>query len=94
MIEHRLGATAVLVLLLGLVVSWLLLLGPQVKADRPAGPAATYSVAAGDTLWEIAASLTPQGGDVRQVVHDLRVINHLEADPRLRAGQVLVTSAG
>lgn len=94
MIEHRPGANAVLVLLFGLVVSWLLLLGPQVKAERPPRPPVTYTVAPGDTLWDIASGLTPQGGDVRRVLFDLRALNHLQADPRLRTGQVLVTSVG
>ncbi|WP_062517913.1 LysM peptidoglycan-binding domain-containing protein [Demequina gelatinilytica] len=64
-------------------------LGPQAFAsDEPGEPVAVhaYTVAAGETLWDIAASLTPSGADVRDMIIE---IQHLNAMPTtdLAAGE-------
>ena len=41
----------------------------------------------GDTLWSLAVPLAGDG-DVREVVHELRELNHLES-AQLQPGQVL-----
>jgi len=52
--------------------------GDDVAAAGATAPA-VHRVRAGDTLWDIAASVTPPGGDVRATVHEVRRLNGLEA---------------
>jgi Tfp pilus assembly protein FimV len=47
----------------------------------------TYVVRPGDTLWSIAASVSPDR-DPREVIHDLDALNQAPVD-RLRPGMVL-----
>jgi Tfp pilus assembly protein FimV len=47
----------------------------------------TYVVRPGDTLWSIAASVSPHR-DPREVIHDLDALNQAPVDP-LRPGMVL-----
>ena len=47
----------------------------------------TYVVRPGDTLWSIAASVSPDR-DPREVIHDLDALNQAPVD-RLRPGLVL-----
>ncbi len=58
-----------------LVLAALGLLGPVPSPPRPSEEAAVagsvYVVRPGDTLWSIAARLTPRGEDVRPVVAEL-----------------------
>lgn len=49
----------------------------------------THTVAAGETLWSIAADSAGGAGDLRAVVHEIASLNHLSASG-VRAGQVLV----
>jgi len=75
---------AVIALLVGAAV-----LGPQAFASDGGGepvPVDTYTVASGETLWEIASGLTPAGHDVRDT---MREIQHLNSMPgtALDAGQ-------
>ena len=59
------------------------------RADgRPAGPAPTVVVQPGDTLWDIAARVSPRR-DNRDAVADLRRLNGLR-DSEVRPGDVLV----
>lgn len=67
---------------------------PASAARVASGPVETggypaYTVAAGDTLWDIAKATNPQV-DPRAVVLQLRVLNNLPADKTLRVGQVLL----
>ena len=74
-----------LVLLVG-VMLWLL----QPQAVNASGPSETTTVVVGpgDTLWEIADQLAPDGADLRLVVRELVAVNQLESKV-LRPGQVL-----
>ncbi len=82
-----------LVLLLVVVAASFLLLASAVQADGGSAPTAAYTVQAGDTLWDIAATVTPAGSDVRAAVHDLRRLNDLDGSVIL-PGQVLRVPAG
>ena len=50
------------------------LLMPQVARSAP-DPSAVYSytVQPGDTLWSYASAITPDGGDVRDTIDDLKI---------------------
>ncbi|WP_062465054.1 LysM peptidoglycan-binding domain-containing protein [Demequina soli] len=64
-------------------------IGPQAfAADGPAQPAAVdaYTVGAGETLWDIAAALTPAGDDVRDTVAQIQHLNAMP-DTALAAGE-------
>lgn len=52
-----------------------------------------HVVAPGETLWRIAAGITPEGGDVRDTVDRLVRLNHLPS-AGLMAGQVIVVPVG
>lgn len=52
-----------------------------------------HLVVTGDTLWDIAASHTPGGEDVRHTVADIRAANGLE-DSVIYPGQVLQVPVG
>lgn len=82
-----------LVLLMVIVAASLLLLVSAVRADG--GPVATetYVVQTGDTLWEIAAGHTTNGGDVRHAVYELRSLNGLSGST-IKPGQRLEVPAG
>ena len=49
----------------------------------------TYTVARGESLWSIAADLTPEGGDVSATVVTIKRLNALSGS-QLRAGAQLV----
>lgn len=52
-----------------------------------------HRVVTGDTLWDIAAGCTPEGGDVRRTVYDIRRANDL-LSAMLIPGQVLQVPVG
>lgn len=69
--------------------------GPQATAqDDAVQPAQldTYTVARGESLWSIAADLTPQGGDVSATVITIKQLNALSGS-QLRAGAQLYIPA-
>ena len=47
-------------------------------ADGPTPIATTVTVEPGQTLWDVAASVTPAGGDVRATVDDIVELNGLD----------------
>ncbi|GGF89770.1 hypothetical protein GCM10010916_03860 [Paenibacillus abyssi] len=47
------------------------------------------SVSSGDTLWEIARRVQPQGTDLREVVYEIKLRNGLSSSV-LRSGQTLI----
>ncbi|MFH1105548.1 MAG: LysM peptidoglycan-binding domain-containing protein [Actinomycetota bacterium] len=91
------GRNRVVVLLTSVALALVLLLASAVaaQADDPIGPSsasATYvshTVRSGDTLWDIAASYTPAGDDVRDVIVDIKAANELDSSV-IVPGQVLV----
>lgn len=62
------------------------------EGPRTAVEVQTRTVAAGETLWEIAASVATPGQDVRDVVADLSDLNGLLGGG-LQAGQQLLVPA-
>ena len=85
---RRTVALSVLVLV-GAVVA------PQAFAtDDAATPVElnTYTVGSGESLWSIAANLTPEGRDVRDTMDQIVVLNALQSS-QLQAGEQLVIPA-
>ncbi|WP_062384741.1 LysM peptidoglycan-binding domain-containing protein [Demequina iriomotensis] len=63
--------------------------GPQAFAsDAPAEPVAVdaYTVASGETLWDIAAAITPDGDDVRDMIARIQHLNSMPSTA-LAAGE-------
>jgi len=54
----------------------------------------TYTVGSGETLWSIAANLTPEGRDVRDTMAEIQALNAM-SDSQLQAGeQILLPQQG
>lgn len=81
------------VLLTVVAVFLVLLLASGVGAQSAPIPTGTHRVAAGETLWTIAESMTPPGGDVREVVFSIKRLNELDSS-LIRPGEILVVPAG
>lgn len=83
----------VVLLLAGLVLAGGIQ-GGQALADGPsrALEVTTYTVAAGETLWDIAAAQARPGEDVRDVVLELKSLNELRT-AGLAAGQEIILPA-
>lgn len=82
----------VVVLLALLLVALPLVIGvraAQAEAPASAPQVERHVVAPGETLWQIAATITEPGEDVRDVVGDLVRLNALP-DSSLLAGQTIV----
>ena len=64
-------------------------------ADAPgsATPVVTYTVAPGETLWQIAGTVAAPGQDLRDVVAELVSLNELPG-AGLQAGQQILLPAG
>lgn len=87
----RRAALLVVVVALGAI----LLAGRAAAADD-SGPlrVQVYTVAAGDTLWQIASRVTTPGEDIRDVVIRLEQLNRMSSVD-LRAGeQILIPALG
>lgn len=83
-----------LVILFVLLVAALVLLFPRVVHTQSPGPMAVgehYTVAAGDTLWEIAAERAGKR-DVREIVYLIEKANDLSS-VEIQPGQVLFIPA-
>lgn len=66
--------------------------GPKAFAtDATAAPVQldTYTVGSGDTLWDIAANLTPQGRDVRDTMAQIQDVNAMTGT-QLQAGEQIL----
>ncbi|WP_143338296.1 LysM peptidoglycan-binding domain-containing protein [Demequina sp. NBRC 110054] len=85
----RLRRALVLMVLLALAM----LIAPRALAGADAVPVesslTSYTVATGDTLWEIASALTPAGDDVSETVAEIVEINRM-ADSSLMAGEQIL----
>ncbi|EXX89821.1 LexA family transcriptional regulator [Paenibacillus darwinianus] len=62
------------------------------KAEAAAKGERTIIVSSGDTLWEIARSVQPEGDDVRKTVYMIKKRNGLSGSA-LQAGQSLIVPA-
>ena len=85
---------AVFVALGLMLVAALVMLGSRAAADGPVSAVQVerHVVAPGETLWQVAAGITPRGHDVRDTVAELVRLNELPG-AALQAGQVIVVPA-
>jgi len=85
------------VALLAIALVAIAVFGPKAFAnDASEAPVQldTYTVGSGETLWSIAANLTPEGRDVRDTMADIREVNAMTGS-QLQAGeQILLPHAG
>ncbi len=81
------------VLLTIVAVFLVLLLASGVGAQSGPIPTSQHRVTSGETLWTIAESMTPPGGDVREVVFTIKRLNELDTS-LIRPGDILVVPAG
>lgn len=94
--RYRSAPSRAIVIITTIVIALVLLLASSVGASGEPGSTTgdiatasrTYIVRSGDTLWEIAAEVMPDGGDVRDVVGLIRTMNGLERSV-IRPGQRL-----
>jgi len=94
----RRGRVVLVLLALVLVVGGVLggvLFASQASADGTvsAQEVQRHVVVPGETLWRIAAGITPSGHDVRDTVDRLVRLNHLP-NASLMAGQIIVVPVG
>jgi nucleoid-associated protein YgaU len=80
-------------LVLALAVGAVFLLLTSANADELPAPTTSHVVAAGDTLWALAADLTEPGADVRRVVAEIEQLNGLDG-ATIYPGQVLTLPTG
>ncbi|MDO5688486.1 MAG: LysM peptidoglycan-binding domain-containing protein [Pseudoscardovia radai] len=87
----RRGRIVVSLVITALVFALAGLLGPVRSAYSREEPqrVEVYQVQPGDTLWEYAEQITPEGGDVRDTVRQIQKLNDMDT-PTLYAGQRLV----
>ena len=91
----RRGRVVVFALALGFALAGML--GNQVAnagTAAPAVPVETYTVRAGETLWDIAVSLAAPGQDVRDLVDDLVALNDLPGSGLTAGQQILLPAEG
>lgn len=88
--ESRTGLRAIVLgLLLVLIIGAFLLLFEEEAVSASGGPQVTSVVVEpGDTLWEIADRVAPEGADLRVVIKELVALNELQSKV-LKPGQVL-----
>lgn len=94
-VQRKSGLARVIVVVLASALAWAgLSMFASSRADSATlpGEVISYTVKPGDTLWSYAASITPQGGDVSQMVDELMELNNLESSA-LTAGQHIIVPA-
>ncbi|MFZ0493158.1 MAG: LysM peptidoglycan-binding domain-containing protein [Acidimicrobiia bacterium] len=79
--------------LLTTIVVFFLLLANAVGAQDRVQATARHQVAVGETLWGIAQTATPGGGDIRVTVSEIRRLNDLDG-ATIYPGDVLVVPTG
>lgn len=86
----------VVMLSAGVVTLLGVLSAQSATAESPASavPVITHTVAAGETLWEVAGSISRPGEDRRDVVADLIVLNGLTGAGVQSGQQILVPLPG
>ncbi len=67
-----------LTLIIGGIFTSTLLSTARAYSDPVDIPYEEVIVAEGDTLWYIAVEFTPQSYDVREMIYNIRQLNHLE----------------
>lgn len=77
MSRRKTALSRALVTLSTIVVSLVLLLPTTGQAGDNLESGAAYTVRPGDTLWEIAGSLSSEGEDVRDIVASINELNGL-----------------
>lgn len=70
------------------LIAVFLLIGGAASADTPPAPTVEYVVAHGDTLWAIASRFTPEDGDVRVRVAEIKELSGIRSST-LIPGQIL-----
>ncbi len=80
--------------LLTAVVVFFLLLASAVGAQNKVIPTAQHRIVGGETLWSIAGEVTPQGGDVRVMVSEIRRLNQLQGAVIYPGDVLIVPAAG
>jgi len=85
--------TRAVVLLTAVAVVFFLLLASGAGAGNETQATAVHVVAAGDTLWSIAAEHTQAGEDIRTVVFDIKRMNHMDGS-MIHTGDQLVVPLG
>jgi LysM repeat protein len=70
--------------------------GSRASADGPSvpAPADTYTVASGETLWEIASTLVSPGESTQSVVNRILQLNHMDSATIHPGDQILVPITG
>ncbi|MFQ5517928.1 MAG: LysM peptidoglycan-binding domain-containing protein, partial [Acidimicrobiia bacterium] len=77
-----------LVLLVAAVAIFVLLIASNVEAGAGPGAVGLVRVYTGDTLWDIAGTITPAGEDIRATVYQIKKMNGLDG-ARIIPGMVL-----
>lgn len=86
----RRGRVVVVLAVLLVILGGLVALGPSVLAmGEPAGEPVTMTVQPGETLWDLAGRINPDG-DVRSTVEDIAELNDISDAGTLQIGTELV----
>ncbi|MGZ5384711.1 MAG: LysM peptidoglycan-binding domain-containing protein [Acidimicrobiia bacterium] len=85
--------TRAVVLLTAVAVVFFLLLASGAGAGNEVRATGVHVVAAGDTIWSIAAQHTQPGEDVRTTVFDIKRMNRME-ESMIHTGDQLVVPLG
>ncbi|MBR6350999.1 MAG: LysM peptidoglycan-binding domain-containing protein [Firmicutes bacterium] len=75
-----------------IILSYLLVFGLvniAFASDNNLKSTASVTVSAGDTLWEIAGDYVRPGNDIRNIVHEICILNGIRAG-EIYPGQVLM----
>jgi len=75
--------------ILAAIFTVFLLIGGPAEAEGPPPPTTEYVVAAGDTLWSIAADHVGRGVDIRGSIADIREASGITSSA-IYPGQVLL----
>ena len=86
---NRRGKIVVWALGIALAVGFAGITIPCATAQDEVVHTVSYTVQPHDTLWNFAADITPQGGDVYETMEYIKKLNHLDTD-QLAAGQTLI----
>ncbi|GIG54266.1 LysM peptidoglycan-binding domain-containing protein [Demequina activiva] len=83
--------------LVAMVLAAVAIVAPQAFANDDSAPPVvfdTYTVSSGETVWSIAAGITPAGVDVRDVVEDIITLNAMGGSALQAGEQLLLPEVG